>query len=109
MKSLVYLVLEAGPQALHVLEEIKGDGYNATIMSTESLRHALDELDEERHFFTLRHYENAKNTSSMFCLFVVDNDKLTHLKDVIRKNTNEFNDIKGFMFSRKIEDYEGSI
>ena len=109
MKTLVYLVMEACPQALHVLEEIKSDGYNATVMSTESLRHALEELPEERHFFTLRHYENTQNKSSMFCLFVVDSDKLEHLKDVIRKNTNNFKDIKGFMFSRKIEDYEGSI
>ena len=30
-------------------------------------------------------------------------------KEVIRENTDNFKKIKGFMFSRPIEDYEGSI
>ena len=109
MKRIVYLVLKSTPDAIRTLEEIRRDGYNATIMTTESLRHAMDELPEERHFFTLRQVEKMSTNESILCLFIVDENKLEHLKEVVRNNTDNFNKIKGFMFSRPIEDYEGSI
>ena len=31
------------------------------------------------------------------------------IKEIIRQYTNNFKDIKGFMYSRDINDYEGSI
>ena len=109
MKRLVYLVIKSTPDAIHTLDAIKQDGYNATVVTTESLRHAFEDLPEERHFFTLRHAEKAKTNESVLCLFIVDEDKYEHLRDVIRENTDNFKKIKGFMFSRVIEDYEGSI
>ena len=109
MKRIVYLVLKSTPDSVHALDAIKRDGYNATVMTTESLRHAFEDLPEERHFFTLRHAEKAKANESVLCLFIVDEDKFEHLKDVIRENTDNFKKVKGFMFSRVIEDYEGSI
>lgn len=109
MKRIVYLVLKASSEAIHTLEEIRKDGYNATVMTTESLRHAMEDLPEERHFFNLRYVEKVQTNESILCLFIVDSDKLEHLKEVVRKNTENFSKIKGFMFSREIEDYEGSI
>ena len=109
MKRIVYLVLKSSADSVRTLEEIGRDGYNATLISTESLRHALEDLPEERHFFNLRHVEAIKDNESIFCLFVVDEDKLEHLKDVVRKYTENFHKINGFMFSTAIEDYEGSI
>ena len=46
---------------------------------------------------------------SVLCLFVVEDNKLEHIKEIIRQYTNNFKDIKGFMYSRDINDYEGSI
>ena len=109
MKRIVYLVLKSSLEAVHTLEEIRKDGYNATIMTTESLRHAIDEIPEERYFFTLRQVEKVTSNESILCLFIVEEEKLEHLKEVVRKNTENFKKIKGFMFSRPIEDYEGSI
>ena len=109
MKRIVYLVVKSSPEAVLALDAIKKDGYNATVMTTESLRHAFEDLPEERHFFTLRHAEKVKTNESVMCLFVVDDDKYEHLKDAIREKTDNFKKIKGFMFSRVIEDYEGSI
>jgi len=109
MKRLVYLVLKQSPDVFGVLDEIRKDGYNATVVSTESLHHALDDAPEDKHFFNLRHIEEMAKQESMLCLFVVDEDKVEHLKQVIRANTNHFTLVKGFMFSRPIEDFEGSI
>ena len=108
-KKELYLVLETSERAYSTLEELKEEGFNATVMSTESLRHAVDYYPGEHHFFNLRQLEQKEMLQSILCLFVVDEDKLENIKNVIRNYTNNFQDIKGFMYSRDILDYEGSI
>lgn len=109
MKKELNLVLKSSDRAFSTLEELKKEGFNATVVSTESLRHAVDYYPEEHHFFNLRHLEKKEMLESILCIFVVDEEQLESIKQVIRKHTNNFNDIKGFMYSRDIEDYEGSI
>lgn len=109
MKHELFLVLKSNRDTYHALEQIKNEGYNATIVSTESLRHAVDYYPGDHHFFNLRHLEKEDMLESVLCLFVVDDDRLEHLKEVIRTHTENFERIKGFMYSWKIEDYEGSF
>lgn len=109
MKKELNLVLKNTKLAFQTLEELKHQGFNATVVSTESLRHAVDYYPEEHHFFTLRHFEKNELQESVLCLFVVEETELGRLKDIIRRYTNNFKDIKGFMYSRDISDYEGSI
>ena len=109
MKIELTLVLKSTDRAYETLLELAQEGFNATVISTESLRHAVDYYPGEHHFFNLRHLEEKEMLESILCVFVVDDDKLEHLKEVIRKQTSNFKDIKGFMYSRSIDDYEGSI
>ena len=109
MKRELYLVLKSTDDAYLTLEKLKNEGFNATVINTESLHHAVDYYPGEHHFFTLRHFEQRETLESILCLFVVEENKLDELKKIIRKYTNNFNNIKGFMYSRPIEDYEGSI
>ena len=109
MKRALYLVLKSTEYAFHTLEELRKEGFNATVVSTESLKAAVEYFPEEHHFFNLRHLEKREMMESVLCLFVVDENKAEHLKEMIRGLTNNFLDVKGFMFSRPIEDYEGSI
>lgn len=109
MKKELYLVLKSNDQTFLTLEELKNEGFNATVINTESLNRAVDYYPGEHHFFTLRHLEKEETLESILCLFVVDEDKIEILKETIRKYTNNFKNIKGFMYSRSIEDYEGSI
>ena len=109
MKYILYLILKNDSKSYHVLEQIKAHGYNATLVNTESLRHALDEYPEENSFFTLRNYETQKLQESILCMFIEPEEKLEELKQIIRLYTNCFCDMKGAMFSRQLEDYEGSI
>ena len=108
-KKELYLVLESTDTAFSTLEELKKEGFNATVVSTESLRHAVEYSPEEHHFLNLRHLEQQEMTQSVLCLFVIDADKLEDIKKIIRDYTNNFKNIKGFMYSRDILDYEGSI
>lgn len=108
MKKVLYLVLENSSKAIETLEELKKEGFNATVVSTESLRHALDESPEDHHFFGLRHLEQEVTTSSL-CLFIVEESQLATIIKVIKECTNSFKDIKGFMYSQSVDNYEGSI
>ena len=108
MKKVLYLVLENSPKAIETLDELKKEGFNATVVSTESLRHALDESPEDHHFFGLRHLEQEVTTSSL-CLFIVEESQLATIIKVIKDYTNNFKDIKGFMYSQSVDNYEGSI
>ena len=109
MKKALYLVLKSGDGAFHTLEELKSRGYNATVVSTESLRHAVDYFPEEHHFFNLRQLEQKEMLESILCLFVINDNQLEDVKSSIRRLTNNFLDVKGFMYSQEISDYEGSI
>lgn len=111
MKKALYLILENGTAALDVFDSIRKEGFNGTLMHTTSLRHALDENQpEDTHFFSLAAYERLhSHGEAMLALFVVDAEKLDELKQLIRDHTNSFDDIRGGMFSRDIQDYEGSF
>ena len=109
MKIELTLVLKTTDRALETLEAIKAKGFNATVMSSESLRHALDYYPGEHTFINLRHIEERESMESILCVFLVEQERLEELKQVIRESTNNFKNIKGFMYSRPIDDYEGSI
>ena len=109
MKKELFLVLKSSDRAFDTLQELKNEGFNATVISSESLRRAIDYYPGEHHFYNLRHLEAKSSQESVVCVFVIEEVRLSHLKQVIRDYTNNFKDIKGFMYSRDIEDYEGSI
>ena len=109
MKKELFLVLKSSDRAFSTLEELKAQGFNATVISSESLRHAVDYYPGEHTFINLRHIEQKEELESVLCLFLVDDNRLEDLKNVIREYTNNFKEIKGFMYSRPIDDYEGSI
>ena len=84
MKVELTLVLETTEKAHETLERIRDAGFNATVMSSESLRHALDYYPGEHHFINLRHIEEKETLESVLCLFVIDDNRLEELKSVIR-------------------------
>ena len=109
MKKALYLVLKSTPKAFETFEDLKSRGFNGTAVSTESLRKAVEYYPEEHHFFNLRHLEEKEMTESVLVIFVVDEEKLKELKDVIRWDTNNFTNPKGFMYSIDLVDYEGNV
>ena len=109
MKRELTLILETSERSTMTLEKLKREGFNATVISTESLRHAVEYSPNDHHFYTLRHFEQSEFLSSMLCVFVVDDEKIETLKNIVREYTNNFKDIKGIMYSRPIDDYEGSF
>lgn len=109
MKVELTLVLKTTDRAYGALEAIKRAGYNATVMTSESLRHAVDYYPGEHTFINLRHVEQRDAFESILGVFIVEKERLDDLKKVIRGTTKNFTEIKGFMYSRAIDDFEGSI
>ena len=109
MKKALYLVLKATPKAYETFEDLRSRGFNGTAISTESLRKAVEYYPEEHHFFNLRQLDNNEVKESILVLFVVDEENLQELKDVIRWDTENFTKPKGFMYSIDLYDYEGNI
>ena len=107
--KVLYLVLKVSPEAQHCLEELRHHGYNGTVVSTDSLRTALEEFPEDHHFYNLRHFEQRQTIQSLLCLFVLKESDIEDAKAVIREATADFKAIHGFMYSQPLEDYEGSI
>ena len=109
MKKVLYVILKNSPTAHDMLEELKNEGYNGTLIGSNSLRHALDYYPEEHTFLNLRHLEDTEVSESILCMFVWDEDVINVIKEKVRKFTNNFKDIKGFMFSKDVSDFEGTL
>jgi len=109
MKKALFLVLKQSEEALEVLQTLKSDGYNATMVSTDSLHHAFLNSEEDHHFYSLRHLEKEQLNQSTLGIFIVDDVNLEKLKENIRIHTDNFKKAKGFMYSVDLNDYEGSI
>ncbi len=110
MKRILYLFLENSPVAVEVLQAVKEKGYNGTMLETISVRHAIEStLPEETHFFNLMDWDMLNTRESTVTMFLIDEDKVDDLKEEIRIHTGNFGKIKGAMFTKKIDDYEGTI
>lgn len=110
MKRILYLFLENSPTAIEVLRSIKEKGFNGTMLETISLRHAIDgNLPEETHFFNLMDWSILDSKESTVSMFLIDDSRVDELKDSVREHTDNFTRIKGGMFTKKIEDFEGNI
>ena len=90
MKVELTLVLKTTERAYGTLEAIKRAGYNATVMTTESLRHAVDYYPGEHTFINLRHVEQRDAFESILGVFIVDEERLDDLKKVIDKKVADW-------------------
>ena len=109
MKKVLYVILKNTPTVHDMLEELKNEGYNGTLIGSNSLRHALDYFPEEHTFLNLRHLEDSETSESILCMFVWDEDVIEIIKEKVRKYTNNFKSLKGFMFSKDVTDFEGTM
>ena len=109
MKKVLYVILKNNPIVHDMLEELKNEGFNGTLIGSNSLRHTLDYYPEEHTFLNLRHIEDTETSESILCMFVWEEDVIEIIKEKVRKNTNNFKDLKGFMFSKDAPDFEGTM
>jgi len=110
MKCILNLYLAMNDHTYELLHSIREAGFNGTIINTVSLKHELDATEEDEvHILTLHAIEKRHVTESLTCRFVVDEQDLERLKQIIRDLTGNFELVHGGMYSRTLPDYEGTF
>lgn len=110
MKHLLFVVLENSKETSDIIHEISGHGYNGTVISSKSLKHVLeDDKEDVLHFISLSHLtpENLSQNTTIY--FLLDDEKVKEVQEIIRRRTNGFTSTKGGMFTSPIDSYEGSF
>lgn len=109
MKHMLFTILEVCSKTDTLLHALSKYGVNGTIMPSTSLKHAILQGNETPTFVTLRHLMPTKFEDTTALVMIVDEEQLEDLKNEIRKISNNFKDIHGCMFSKKIDEFEGSF
>ncbi|MCH3909841.1 MAG: hypothetical protein LKF75_04595 [Bacilli bacterium] len=111
MKILLFAVLDRGEATDALYAAIINDGYNGTIIKTQSLKHILSNSSDKAAVLSLSQIaENTHESGQNSTMFViVDEDKLPKLQNDIRTHTDNFTKIHGAMFTVPIASFEGSF
>ena len=110
MKHLLFTTLENTKETHDLIHHLSSLGYNGTVLSSTSLKHILqDENEDVPSFFSLAHVHENKFVQNTTIYFILEDDELEEVKSEIRKATNNFKSTKGGMFATKLESYEGSF
>ncbi len=110
MKHLLFVVLENKPETEEVIHELSNRGFNGTILSSTSVHNfMLDEEDDVPSFFSLAHISEKKFVHNTTLYFILDDEKIDEVRQIIREITGNFEKVKGGMFETPIEKFEGSF
>lgn len=110
MKHMLCLILENGEITADLFSELSKDGYNATVLTSKSLKHLLtDPFEDDKIFINLHHLGDPQYSENSFAYFILEDEALKNVQDVIRESTDHFKKVKGCMFSYEIDNFEGSI
>lgn len=110
MKHLLIVTLANNEHTIKLIHDLSAKGYDATVYSTTSLRHALDDTNEDLPtILTLQHLHSNHFVNNTTIMFVAEENKINEVKQVIREETDHFKKIGGGMWTTPIEDYEGSF
>lgn len=110
MKHLLFTTLENTKETSDLIHRLSELGYNGTVLSSTSLKHILqDENEDVPSFFSLAHYHENKFVQNTTIYFILDDKELEEVKKEIKTATNCFTTTKGGMFALPLESYEGSF
>ena len=110
MKHLLFVVLENKHATQDLIHELSKKGFNGTILSSTSVHNfMLDEEEDVPSFFSLAHISENKFVHNTTLYFLLEEDKLEEVQQIIRDITKNFTVVKGGMFKTPIESFEGSF
>ena len=110
MKHLLFVVLENKNATQDLIHELSKRGFNGTILSSTSVHnYMLDEEEDVPSFFSLAHISENKFVHNTTLYFLLEEEKLKEVQQIIRDVTNNFTKVKGGMFKTPVESYEGSF
>lgn len=110
MKHLLFVVLENTKDTHELIHELAFSGFNGTVISSKSMKHVLEDENEDMpHFISLAHLSSNNFSANTTIYFILEDEQLEKVKTIIREQTKGFTTTKGGMFATPIESYEGSF
>lgn len=111
MKHLLFITLEDTDETSKVLRELSNKGFNATIQTSTSLKHAVkeEEMEDIPLFISLHSIEKMKKIESVSMFLVVNDENIENIKTLIREGTNNFTTTRGMIAELDIKKFEGSF
>ena len=110
MKHILFVVLENKTATEDVIHKLAEEGFNGTILSSTSVHnYVLDEEEDTPSFFSLAHLSENKFVHNTTLYFILDDEKVAKVQQIIREITENFTKVKGGMFKTPIESFEGSF
>ena len=110
MKHLLFVVLENKSETQDLIHVLAKEGFNGTILSSTSVHnYILDEEEDTPSFFSLTHISENKFVHNTTLYFILDDEKINKVQEIIREITGNFKKVKGGMFKTPIESFEGSF
>ena len=110
MKHLLFVVLENKPATTDLIHELSKRGFNGTILSSTSVHNfILDEEEDVPSFISLAHVSENKFVHNTTLYFILEQEKMEEVQQIIREITKNFTKVKGGMFKTPIESFEGSF
>ena len=110
MKHLLFVVLENKPATTDIIHELSKKGFNGTILSSTSVHNfILDEEEDVPSFFSLTHISENKFVHNTTLYFILEEEKMDEVQQIIRDFTKNFTKVKGGMFKTPIQSFEGSF
>lgn len=110
MKHVLFTVLENTRETHDLIRELSKKGFNGTVLSSTSLKHVLeDEHEDTLSFISLSHIHENRFVQNTTIYFILEDEELEQVKQLVREFTDNFKKVKGGMFATPIESYEGSF
>ena len=110
MKNLLFVILENKPETEELIHVLSDRGFNGTILSSTSVHNfLLDEEDDVPSFFSLAHISEKKFVHNTTLYFILEEEKMAEVQQIIREITGNFTKVKGGMFKSPIQSFEGSF
>ncbi len=104
MKHLLFVVLENKSETQEVIHELSKRGFNGTILSSTSVHNfMLDEEEDVPSFFSLAHLGENKFVHNTTLYFILEDEKLEEVQQIIREITGNFTKVKGGMFKTQLK------
>ena len=110
MKHLLFVILENRKETEELIHELSNKGFNGTILSSTSVHNfLLDEEEDVPSFFSLAHISEKKFVHNTTLYFILEDEKIAEIQQIIREITGNFTKVRGGMFKTPIESFEGSF
>lgn len=109
MKVMLFAILDRVEATEELIRRLSKEGYNGTVLSSDSIKHIVPKLQGEGASVSLSMLTDDLPHGNISLFLIIDEAKLDKLKEEIRKATGNWSKAKGGMFVLPLLSIEGTF